>query len=219
MKTGIQLHQWRCVHLQWSRKCLKPYLTAYKRAGHVNHYLCCFPPGPPEDIRWRQEEEFKEVRIFRRSSYPTAIGTNYRQHPVAKTSDLTLVWAVLISIYGRSWGADNSYYRIDLWGKYAPHPVLLVGHWKRGTVSRRQSIMRCRSSGSLILLVASSSKIVLSISFNSFDIGRVLLMELRSFRYALKRGSPREARCHGFLAQVKFTRITPRLQISLGAQE
>jgi hypothetical protein len=53
--------------------------------------------------------------------------------------------------------------------------------------------------------------------FNSAETGKIELKNLGSFRNARNVESSGEAFFQGLRPQVKFTRMTPRLQTSLGA--
>ena len=78
--------------------------------------------------------------------------------------------------------------------------------------------IRVLSSGMDILLRGSVSKMRLRIKSNSEDNGSIEERNLGLFRYALKVESSIQARFHGFLPQVRLTRIIPRLQTSLGPE-
>ena len=85
-------------------------------------------------------------------------------------------------------------------------------------VNTGQSMMRWRSSSKEILLVGSSSKTIPRISLSSSDNGRIDLRKERSSMKALKVDSFGEADFHGLRPQVRLTKITPRDQISFGAE-
>jgi hypothetical protein len=74
-----------------------------------------------------------------------------------------------------------------------------------------------RSSGRVILLWGSHSKIRRNMTFNSGEICKMELRNLGSFKNARKVESSGEAFFHGLRPQVRLTRMTPRLQTSLGA--
>lgn len=73
------------------------------------------------------------------------------------------------------------------------------------------------SSGMVILLAGLVSKILRRIKSSSGDRGRIVLKKPGSLRKARKVLSLCDARFHGFRPQVKLTRMTPKDQMSLGA--
>ena len=75
--------------------------------------------------------------------------------------------------------------------------------------------MRFLSSGILILLRASHSKMRLRMESSSGDSGKIELRNFGFLRYALKVESSIDARFHGFRPQVRFTNMIPRLHTSL----
>jgi len=75
-----------------------------------------------------------------------------------------------------------------------------------------------RSSGMVALLAALNSKALRRMASNSVEIGRMVLKNLGSFMKARKVLSSKDARFHGLRPHVKLTRMTPRLQTSLGAE-
>lgn len=84
-------------------------------------------------------------------------------------------------------------------------------------VNLGQLMINSRSSWRLILLCGSHSKIRRKIMLSSTEMGKIELKNLGSWMNALNVESSGEAFFHGLRPQVKFTRITPRLQTSLGA--
>jgi hypothetical protein len=84
-------------------------------------------------------------------------------------------------------------------------------------VNRGQLRIKARSSGRVILLCGSHSKIRLKIIFSSGEMGKMELRNFGSFRNARKVESSGEAFFHGLRPQVRLTRMTPRLQTSFGA--
>lgn len=72
------------------------------------------------------------------------------------------------------------------------------------------------SSGIWILFRGSHSKIRLRMKSSSADNGKIDLRKLGLLRYALNVESSIEALFQGFLPHVRFTRIIPRDQTSLG---
>lgn len=86
-------------------------------------------------------------------------------------------------------------------------------HVKRGQV-RMASI----NSGMVILMSGLGVKILTKMSFSSSDTGRMVLRNSGSLRYARYVESSGEACFHGLRPQVRFTKITPSDQTSLGAQ-
>jgi hypothetical protein len=85
-------------------------------------------------------------------------------------------------------------------------------------VNRGQRYIRSRKVAREILLVGSNSKTRLRMPFSSSEMGRMLFRKLRSLTYARKVESSREARFHGLRPQVRFTKMTPSDQTSLGAE-
>ncbi|KAL8896427.1 MAG: hypothetical protein Q9207_007711 [Kuettlingeria erythrocarpa] len=77
-------------------------------------------------------------------------------------------------------------------------------------------MIRSRSSGILILFLGSHSKMRRRMESSSGDKGKMELRNLGFFKYARKVESSMDARFHGFRPQVRFTRIMPKLQTSLG---
>lgn len=86
-------------------------------------------------------------------------------------------------------------------------------HVKRGHV-RIASI----NSGMVILRAGSRVKILTRMSFSSSDTGRMVFRNSGLRRYARYVESSKEACFHGLRPQVRFTKITPSDQTSLGAQ-
>jgi hypothetical protein len=80
-----------------------------------------------------------------------------------------------------------------------------------------QVVTAVMSSSIVMRFSASGSKIVTRMSFNSFDRGRIDFKKSRSSRYARYVISNREGCFHGLRPHVKFTKMTPRDQISFGA--
>lgn len=78
--------------------------------------------------------------------------------------------------------------------------------------------MRSRSWDNVILLAGSGLKIMPKMSFSSSDTDRMVFKNPGSRMYARYVESSGEACFHGFLPHVRFTRMTPRDQTSLGAQ-
>jgi len=74
-----------------------------------------------------------------------------------------------------------------------------------------------RSSGIVARFAGLKSKTLRRMASSSMEIGRMLLRNLGSFMKARKVLSSNDARFHGLRPHVKLTRITPRLQTSLGA--
>ena len=85
-------------------------------------------------------------------------------------------------------------------------------------VNLGQRMIKSRSSGMVILLTGLNSKMRLMMESSSGEMGRMVLRNLGSFMYARKVLSSKEARFHGLRPQVRFTRMTPRLHTSLGAE-
>lgn len=84
-------------------------------------------------------------------------------------------------------------------------------------VNLGQLTMASRSSRRDILLCGSHSKIRRKIVFNSKEIGNIELKYIGSLRKARNAESSGEALSQGLRPQVRLTRMTPRLQTSLGA--
>lgn len=84
-------------------------------------------------------------------------------------------------------------------------------------VNLGQAMMRSRSSWREILFCGSHSKMRRKIMLSSGARGKIELRKLGSFKKARKVESSEEAFFQGLRPQVRFTRITPRLQTSLGA--
>ena len=84
-------------------------------------------------------------------------------------------------------------------------------------VNRGQLRINARSSGRVILLCGSHSKIRLKIMFSSGEMGKIELRNLGSFKKARNVESSGEAFFQGLRPQVRLTKMTPRLQTSLGA--
>jgi hypothetical protein len=78
-------------------------------------------------------------------------------------------------------------------------------------------MIKSRSSGMVIRLAGLNSKMRRIMESSSGEMGRMDLRNFGSFMYALKVLSSKEARFHGLRPQVKLTRMTPRLHMSLGA--
>jgi hypothetical protein len=75
-----------------------------------------------------------------------------------------------------------------------------------------------RSSGMVALLAGLNSKALRRITSSSMEIGRMDLKKFGSFIKARKVLSSNDARFQGLRPQVRLTRMTPRLQMSLGAE-
>lgn len=95
-----------------------------------------------------------------------------------------------------------------------------------GDGDRRAARVNCRhariswtSCGSVILLAGLGVKIFLRMLFKSSVMGSIDFKNDGSRKYARYVESEQQASFHGFRPQVRFTRITPRLQMSLGAQK
>jgi hypothetical protein len=78
-------------------------------------------------------------------------------------------------------------------------------------------MMRSRSSKREIRFEGSHSKMRLRITLSSREMGRIELRNVGSFKKARKVESSGEAFFQGLRPQVKLTKMTPRLQTSLGA--
>jgi beta-phosphoglucomutase-like phosphatase (HAD superfamily) len=76
----------------------------------------------------------------------------------------------------------------------------------------------CLISGIVALLAGLKSKMRLRMASSSREMGRMVLRNLGSFIKARKVLSSEEARFQGLRPQVRLTKITPRLQMSLGAE-
>lgn len=87
-----------------------------------------------------------------------------------------------------------------------------------GTVNLGQAIMLLRSSDRVILSSGLRVNILPKMSFSSFDKGRIVFKKSWLLVKARYVESSKEACFHGLRPQVRFTRMTPRLQTSLGAQ-
>ena len=87
-----------------------------------------------------------------------------------------------------------------------------------GTVNLGQAMMLLRSSGRVILSSGLRANILPKMSFSSFDKGRIVFRKSGLLVKARYVESSKEACFHGLRPQVRFTKITPRLQTSLGAQ-
>jgi hypothetical protein len=85
-------------------------------------------------------------------------------------------------------------------------------------VNLGQSAIICRSTGKVIRVDGSGSKIMDMMWFNSSVIGRIDFKKERSFRYAEYVESSEQARFHGFRPHVRLTRMTPKDQTSFGAE-
>lgn len=94
----------------------------------------------------------------------------------------------------------------------------MVGRAFDRVVNLGHRIIKSRSSGRVILFVGSRSKILLRMASSSDDSGKMDLRKFGSFRYARNVESSGDALFHGLRPQVRLTRITPRLQTSLGAE-
>jgi hypothetical protein len=93
------------------------------------------------------------------------------------------------------------------------------GRWEtRGPEKLEQSWMRRLSSETVILSSGSRVKIMPRIWFNSSDKGKMVLRKLGLLTKALYVESSIEACFQGLRPHVRLTRITPRDQMSLGAQ-
>ena len=86
--------------------------------------------------------------------------------------------------------------------------VVKVGHMRT----------RLLNSAMPILFLGSTSKMRPKMVFNSEDNGNIVLRNFGFARYARKVESSMEALFQGFLPQVRFTRMIPRLQMSFGAE-
>ncbi len=80
-----------------------------------------------------------------------------------------------------------------------------------------QAMIRCLSSPMVIRSSGLRSNIRHRISFKSSDNGRMVFKKLASLVKALYVESSMEACFHGLRPQARFTRMTPRDQMSLGA--
>lgn len=76
----------------------------------------------------------------------------------------------------------------------------------------------CLISGMVALLAGLKSKMRLRMASSSKEMGRMVLKNLGSFMKARKVLSSEEARFQGLRPQVRLTRMTPRLQMSLSAE-
>jgi hypothetical protein len=85
-------------------------------------------------------------------------------------------------------------------------------------VKAEQLRIICLISGMVALWAGLKSKMRLRIASSSREIGRIVLRNLGSFMKARKVLSSEEARFQGLRPQVRFTRMTPRLQMSLGPE-
>ena len=85
-------------------------------------------------------------------------------------------------------------------------------------VSCGQAMIASRSPRIVIRFSGSTSKTRCKIVSNAGDRGKMDLRKSRSWRNARNVESWVEARFQGFRPQVKFTRMTPRLQTSFGAE-
>lgn len=79
-------------------------------------------------------------------------------------------------------------------------------------------MMSSRSCSRVIRLWGSHSKTRRKIMLSSGEMGKMELRKLASDRKARKVESSVEAFFHGLRPQVKFTKMTPRLQTSFGAE-
>lgn len=91
------------------------------------------------------------------------------------------------------------------------------GPWQACAVNRGQVRMASINSGMVILMAGSRVKILPKMSFSSSDTGRISFKNSGLRANARYVESSKEACFHGLRPQVRFTRITPRLQTSLGA--
>ena len=78
--------------------------------------------------------------------------------------------------------------------------------------------IRSRSSGRVILLRGSCSKMRLNMKSSSGDKGSIELKNAGLFRYALKVESSMDALFQGLRPQVRFTKMIPRLHTSFGPE-
>jgi hypothetical protein len=85
-------------------------------------------------------------------------------------------------------------------------------------VKAEQRMIISRISGIVALFAGLNSKILRSRASNSMEIGRMERRNLGSFMKARKVLSSNEARFQGLRPQVRLTKMTPRLQMSLGAE-
>lgn len=85
-------------------------------------------------------------------------------------------------------------------------------------VKAEQRMIISRSSGIVALLAGLNSKTLLRMASSSREMGRMDLRNLGSLEKARKVLSSKEARFHGLRPQVRLTRMTPKLQTSLGAE-
>jgi hypothetical protein len=85
-------------------------------------------------------------------------------------------------------------------------------------VNPEQRMIISRISGMVALLAGLNSKILRRRASSSREMGRMERRNLGSFMNARKVLSSNEARFHGLRPQVRLTRMTPRLQMSLGAE-
>jgi hypothetical protein len=85
------------------------------------------------------------------------------------------------------------------------------------TVNLGHSMINLLRSGRVILWCGSHSKIRLKMELSSGESGKIDLRNWGSFKKARKVESSADALFHGFRPQQRFTRITPRLHTSLGA--
>jgi hypothetical protein len=92
-----------------------------------------------------------------------------------------------------------------------------VGAADLEAVNLGHRIIRSRSSGIVARRAGLNSKTRLRMLSSSGETGRMDRRNLGSFMYARNVLSSKEARFHGLRPQVRFTRMTPRLHTSLGA--
>ena len=88
-----------------------------------------------------------------------------------------------------------------------------------GMVNREHAWMQFLSSGNVIRSSGLRVKIRPKMSFSSSDNGKMVLRKSGLLVNARYVESSNEACFHGLRPQVRLTRTTPRLQISLGAQK
>lgn len=86
-----------------------------------------------------------------------------------------------------------------------------------GAVKLRQALMAILSWLMVILSSGTGSKILPRMQFKSSDNGRIVFKKLGFLENALYVESSVEACFHGLRPQVRLTSITPRDQMSLGA--
>jgi hypothetical protein len=85
-------------------------------------------------------------------------------------------------------------------------------------VKAEQRRIISRISGIVALFAGLNSNILRSSASSSKEMGRMDRRNLGSFMKARKVLSSKEARFQGLRPHVRFTKMTPRLQMSLGAE-